>query len=165
MRALLLLAALLLSCASAPLAPARPSTEPAPPPPPAPGEPIASSEPPAPPVAPPAPPPHDPPVPPRHTERAAPPPPPAEITGEGPCTHDADCSVQETQSCCGCARLSVLSRRHKPTRPEACGCADLGNKQALATLTGKPGPCGFMPPPASDYRAACRERICVGIHR
>jgi hypothetical protein len=91
------------------------------------------------------------------------PPPPAEIKGEAPCKTDADCVVEHTRSCCGCTGITVRSHLKKPERPPECGCRDYSMEQLMPGGGG--GHCGPMPPPAGDYRAVCREQVCVGLHR
>ena len=107
---------------------------------------------------------------PRFAKRPPPAGPPAELQGESPCHADADCSVSETSSCCGCKGLAVVSRLKKPARPPACGCADQGGPRPPrlspdGELEADDGPCGRPPPPAGDYRAVCRASACVGLHR
>ena len=105
------------------------------------------------------------------SKREPPPPPPAQIDGEGPCRNDADCSLANGRSCCGCATLEVRSRLRKPEPPPACGCGDMGAMQRFPVprLNGEEpesfGPCGRPPPRADEYSAACRNRACVGLRR
>ena len=90
----------------------------------------------------------------------------AAIEGEGPCEADGDCSVANGSTCCHCRTLEVRSRRHPRAREPECGCGDMSRSQMISQLTGEStGPCGKMPPEASEYAAACRSNRCVAVHR
>lgn len=109
-----------------------------------------------------------PPPPPPRRARPPPPPPPAEIGGEGPCREDADCSVSNDHTCCGCETIVVRSRLHRREPEPACGCGYFGGIQALPPGDDGEesfGPCGRPPPGASEYRAVCRKNACVGVRK